>query len=199
MFISEMRNELSYLHLSPSPWNNAARIHLKDISNDGPHTLFFEIEAGKETLIFHGLEWRLPFFKTTGCWHGVALKEGTEVPVHLHRDTRYMCSDLVGGPPGTRTDCIRVGVTDSFEKRVRFATSDNHVGSMLDRYIEPIYLPLTRVDPGEGADLTDRRLGSPLDLLKMLPQSGVGPLSERSQVRLLCRPTSVVLLGAEPP
>ena len=101
MFISEVRDELRGLHSSPRPWNDTLGIHIKDSGNQSPHSLLFGIEAKKEILMFHGLEGRFTFFKATGHWHWVALKERLKMPVHLHRDTSDMCGDLMDGPSVT--------------------------------------------------------------------------------------------------
>ena len=110
----------------------------------------------------------------------VALKEWIEMQIYLHRDASDMCRDLMGGPSVTRTDATRVCVSDGFKKRLSFATSGDHIESVFDRNIS---VNLSDTAPGTS----ERRVRYSVARLSAV------------KARNWHRPTSVVLVGGEPP
>jgi len=98
VFISQMRDELRDRHASPSPWYDTVRIDLEHVGNQTPHSLFFNVEAKKKIVMFHGSERGLALFKGTGLRNRVPLQERIEMPIDLHRNTRDVCGDLMGCP-----------------------------------------------------------------------------------------------------
>jgi hypothetical protein len=112
MFISQVRDELGDRHSSTCPRDDTVRVPHKHIRNQRSHSLLFNIETNQKTVMPNGLKWSLALFKATGLGNRVALEVRIEMPIDFHRNTGDMCGDLMGGPPVTGTDRVRISAAD---------------------------------------------------------------------------------------